>query len=303
MRIGFVSAIAGQPSTTLDDIVAEAQRVEADGFAFYSVPSIFSLDAVTMLAIAGRETSRLELVPAVVPTPPRHPAALAQQALTAQAACAGRFTLGIGLSHKAVIEDMFGLSYARPAQQMREYLSVLMPLLDGKPAAFGGEIYRVNAALQVAGGTPVPVLVAALGPLMLKLTGELAHGTATWMTGHATLAGHVVPTIRRAAEAAGRAAPRILSAVPIALVSDVEAARQVCNQTFSIYGKLPSYRAMLDREGVADPGGLALLGDETTLRQGIARYRDAGVTDFAPSVFPGDDGAVERTLAFLKDEL
>jgi F420-dependent oxidoreductase-like protein len=303
MRIGYVSAIAGQPTTTLDDIVAETQRVEDDGFAFYSVPAIFSLDAISMLTVAGRETKTLELVTAVVPTPPRHPAAMAQQALTAQAACGGRFTLGIGLSHKLVIEDMFGLSYARPAKQMREYLSVLMPLLEGKPAAFEGEIYRVNAAIQVAGGTPVPVLVAALGPLMLKLAGELTHGTATWMTGHATLESHIVPSIRSAAEAAGRSAPRILSAVPIALVSDVDAARGVCNQVFSIYGKLPSYRAMLDREGAADPGALALLGDEATLRQGIARYRDAGVTDFAPSVFPADPGAVERTLAFLKSEI
>jgi F420-dependent oxidoreductase-like protein len=302
MRIGYVSAIAGMPTTTLDDIVAEVQRVEADGFAFYSVPAIFSLDAIAMLTIAGRETSAIELVTAVVPTPPRHPAAMAQQALTAQAASGGRFTLGIGLSHKAVIEDMFGLSYARPAQQMREYLSVLMPLVSGKAAAFEGEIYRVNASLQVGGATPVPVLVAALGPLMLRLTGELAHGTATWMTGAATLEDHVVPTLHAAAEAAGRPAPRVLSAVPIALARDRDAARTACNQVFSIYGKLPSYRAMLDREGAAQPGDLALVGDEATLRAGLARYRDVGVTDFAPSVYPAEPGAVERTLAFLKHE-
>jgi F420-dependent oxidoreductase-like protein len=303
VRIGFVSAAAGVPTTTLDEIVAEVQQVEADGFAFYAVPSIFGLDAIGMLTVAGRETRRIELVPAVVPSPPRHPAALAQQALTAQAASRGRFTLGIGLSHKAVIEDMFGLSYARPARQMREYLSVLVPLLEGKPASFQGELYRVNAALQVAGAAPVPVLVAALGPLMLKVAGELAHGTATWMTGLDTLESHIVPTLRRAAEAAGRAAPRVFSAVPIALAHDVDAARAVCDRTFSIYGKLPSYRAMLDREGVATPGGLALVGDEATLRAGMQRYRDAGVTDFAPSIFPAEDGAVERTRAFLKGEL
>ena len=154
MRIGFVSAAAGLPTTTLDDIVAEVQRVEADGFAFYSVPHIFSLDSISMLTVAGRETSTIELVTAVVPTVPRHPVAMAQQALTAQSASGGRFTLGIGLSHKAVIEDMFGLSYARPARQMREYLSVLMPILEGRPAAFEGELYRVHAAFQVPGGAP-----------------------------------------------------------------------------------------------------------------------------------------------------
>lgn len=303
MRIGFVSAAAGLPTTTLDEIVAEVKSVEADGFAFYSVPSIFSLDAVGMLTVAGRESESIELVTAVVPSPPRHPAALAQQALTAQAACRGRFTLGIGLSHKAVIEDMFGLSYARPARQMREYLSVLMPLLEGKPADFDGELYRVHASLQVGGATPVPVLVAALGPLLLQVAGELAHGTATWMTGLDTLANHIVPTLTSAAKAAGRGAPRVLSAVPIALVDDVDGARAVCNRTFSIYGKLPSYRAMLDREGVADPGGIGLLGDEKTLREGLRRYREAGVSDFAPSTFAADPGAMARTRAFLKSEL
>lgn len=303
MKIGYVSAIAGLPATTLDDVIAEVKQVEADGFAFYVVPSIFSLDAIGMLTVAGRETHRIELVPAVVPAPPRHPAALAQQALTAQAASAGRFTLGIGLSHKAVIDDMFGLSYERPALQMREYLEVLVPLLQGRPARFEGERYRVNAALDVAGGAPVSVLVAALGPKMLEVAGELADGTATWMTGRRTLAEHIVPGISRAAEAAGRPAPRIQSAVPIALTGDPAAAREVCNKAFSIYGRLPSYRAMLDREGAGQPGDVALVGDEAELREGLRRYREAGVTDFAPSVFPADDGAIARTLAFLKSEL
>jgi len=298
-----VSAAAGLATTTLDEIVAEVRRVESEGFAFYSVPSIFSLDAIAMLTVAGRETSRIELITAVVPTSPRHPAAMAQQALTAQAASRGRFTLGIGLSHKAVIEDMFGLSYARPARQMREYLSVLAPLLEGKPARFTGDLYQVNAALDVAGAEAVPVLVAALGPRMLEVAGELADGTATWMTGLATLSNHTVPILRRAAEKAGRRVPRVLSAVPFALVNDVENARRVCNEVFSIYGRLPSYRAMLDREGAAHPGDLAVVGDEAALLRGLQRYREAGVTDLAPSVFEADEGAAARTLAFLQSQL
>ncbi len=303
MKIGYVSARAGEPTTTLDQIALEARRVEADGFAFYVVPSIFGLDAIGMLTVAGRETSRIELIPSVVPAAPRHPAAMAQQALTAQAASGGRFTLGVGLSHKAVIEDMFGLSYARPAKQMREYLSALVPLLEGKPVAFDGEIYRVHAALQVAGASRVSVLVAALGPRMLEVAGELADGTSTWMTGLRTLASHIVSGIGKAAEAAGRPAPRVQSAVPISLARDPAAARAACDATFKIYGRLPSYRAMLDREGAASPGALALVGDEATLRAGLAAYRDAGVTDFAASVFPGEEGAVPRTLDFLRSEL
>jgi 5,10-methylenetetrahydromethanopterin reductase len=303
MRIGYVSAAAGRPQTTLDEIVAEARRIESEGFAFYVVPSIFSLDAVGMLTVAGRETESIELIPAVVPTPPRHPAALAQQAMTAQAASGGRFTLGVGLSHRAVIEGMFGLTYSRPALQMREYLSALVPLLQGKPVAFEGEIYNVHAALDVAGGTPVSVLVAALGPKMLEVAGELADGTTTWMTGLRTLSSHIVPGIRRAAEAAGRPEPRIHSSVPIALTSDPSEAREVCNKSFAIYGKLPSYRAMLDREGVESPGDLALVGDEADLREGLRRYREAGVTDFAPSIFPAESGSVQRTQDFLSNEI
>lgn len=303
MKIGLTSSVIGNPNATLDELVAEVARAEEDGFAFFSLPNIFGLDAITTLAIAGRETRRIELATGVVPTPPRHPTAIAQQALTAQAASRGRFVLGIGLSHKIVIEDLMGLSYARPARQMREYLEILAPLLRGKPASFQGEIYRSQIQLQVAGADPVPVVVAALGPLMLKVAGELADGTATWMTGQKTLAEHTVPTIRKAAEEAGRPAPRIVAALPFALSGDVDAAREAAERSFQMYGQLPSYRAMLDREGVEGPGGVALVGDESALRQGLDRLRDAGVTHFAASLYAADPDAVARSRAFLKSEL
>ncbi len=302
MRISRVSEIAGEAATRLDEVVGEAKRAESDGFASYVVPHIFGLDAVGMLTVVGRETERIELIPAVVPIAPRHPAALAQQALTAQAASGGRFTLGVGLSHKAVIEDMFGLSYERPAARMREYLSVLVPLLAQKPVSFEGELYRVKAELSVAGVERVPLLVAALGPRMLEVAGEWADGTTTWMTGLETLARHTVPTLRRAAEAAGRSSPRVQACVPVALVSDVRAARETCNRVFEIYGRLPSYRAMLDREGAGGPGDVALVGDERAIREGLRHYREAGVTDFGASVFAAEEGAVERTVGLLRSE-
>jgi F420-dependent oxidoreductase-like protein len=303
MQIGIGSVIAGNPNATLDAVVAEVKSAEADGFAFFSLPNIFGFDAVSALTIAGRETTRIELATGVTPTPPRHPFALAQQALTAQAACRGRFVLGIGLSHKIVIENMLGLSYREPAKQMREYLEVLMPLAQGKPVKFEGELYRVAGALQVAGGTPLPVVVAALGPKMLEIAGRLADGTATWMTGVRTLADHTIPAITKAARAAGKPPPRVIAALPFALTRDPGAARDVANQVFAIYGQLPSYRAMLDREGAATPGDVGIYGDEATLRAGIARLRDAGVTHFLASVFAAGADCIERTRAFLKSEL
>jgi 5,10-methylenetetrahydromethanopterin reductase len=300
MKIGITSRLVGNPAATLDDLVGEVQQAERDGFAFYSLPNIFGPDAIGALTVAGRETTRIELATGVVPAQPRHPVAMAQQALTAQAACRGRFVLGIGLSHKIVIEDLLGLSYAQPAKTMREYLQVLAPLLRGEPAHFQGELYRANVGLQVAGGTPVPLVVAALGPLMLRAAGELADGTATWMTGRRTLAEYTVPTLRAAARAAGRPEPRVIAALPIAITADAHKAREVANQAFAIYGQLPSYRAMLDREGAANPGDVALVGDEAAVRAGLGALRDAGVTHFAASLFPADEGAVARTIEFLK---
>ena len=303
MRIGLVSQRVANPATTLDDLVDEARTAEAQGFAFLSLPNIFGHDAIGALSVVGRETQRIELATGVVPSPPRHPVAMAQQALTAQAACRGRFVLGIGLSHKIVIENLLGLSYAHPAKQMREYLEVLMPLVQGRPAKFEGELYRVNAALQVAGGTPVPVVVAALGPRMLEIAGRLADGTATWMTGTKTLASHTVPAIRSAAKAAGRPEPRVIAALPIAIASDPAQAREAASRSFAIYGTLPSYRAMLDREGAAQPGDVAIVGGEPELRAALRRLAEAGVTHFAASVFPAEEGAIGRTLEFLKSEL
>jgi F420-dependent oxidoreductase-like protein len=303
VKIGLVSRSIANPKAGLDEFVDEVKEAEAQGFAFLSVPHIFGLDAIGALTVAGRETERIELATGVVPSPPRHPVALAQQALTAQAACRGRFVLGIGLSHKIVIENMFGLSYARPAKQMREYLEVLMPLVQGRQASFEGELYRVNAGVQVPGGAPVPVVVAALGPLMLRIAGRLADGTATWMTGIKTLESFTVPTIRQAAKEAGRPEPRVVTSLPIAVTADRERAREVASKAFQIYGTLPSYRAMLDREGAAAPGDVAIVGDETEVRAALGRLAEAGVTHFAASCFGADKGGVERTLEFLKTEL
>jgi 5,10-methylenetetrahydromethanopterin reductase len=298
MRLG--TTVGGE---TLEEFVNQVKQAEADGYAFVSAANIFGLDAIGALMIAGRETERIELSTGVVPTPPRHPTALAQQALTAQAACRGRFTLGIGLSHQVVIEGMFGLSYDSPAKQMNEYLQVLAPLLEGKAASLKGDFYRVNASLQVPDGTPVPILVAALGPLMLEVAGRLADGTATWMTGRQTLAEHTVPGITRAATAAGRPPPRIVSALPVCVTNDVNSAREFANKAFQVYGTLPSYRAMLDREGAAGPGDVAIVGDEAAVRAGFAELRDAGVTDFAAAAYGPDSEALTRTREFLLSEI
>jgi F420-dependent oxidoreductase-like protein len=299
VRIGVIGGVTPGEDGTIDGIVRTARDLEARGLASFWRPNVFSLDAITTLALAGHETTSIELGTAVVPTYPRHPIAMAQQALTAGAAANGRFTLGLGLSHRLVIEDLMGLSYAKPLRHMREYLTVLGELLAGRPAKFAGEEYRVNLGLGVPGAKPVPVLVAALGEQMLRLTGRLADGTILWMTGPKTIEQHVAPTLFGAAEQAGRPRPRIVANLPIALTSQPDAAREWVGKNFAIYGSLPSYRAMLDREGAAGPADVALAGDEKALDAALARLRDLGVSDFAGAIAAVDTETGKRTLEYL----
>ena len=296
MRIGLMF---GGSDASLDNATRQARETQRSGFSTFWLPNIFGLDAITAAALVGREVDGIELGTAVVPSYPRHPAALAQQALTASAATDGRFTLGIGLSHKIVIEDMFGLDYSKPARHMREYLEVLAPLLRGEPVDHAGDEYRTKLSLDVPGARPVPLLVAALGPVMLRLAGRLSDGTITWMTGPATLEKHIVPKLGAAAHDAGRPAPRVVCGLPILLTNDEQAARETVAKQFAVYGTLPSYRAMLDREGASGPADISLLGDERSLRKQIDRLRDAGVTDFDAAVTPLEPGSAARTIEFL----
>ncbi len=301
MRIGAMIGV--QRGATLDGLIARARELEERGFASAWLPQVFGLDAVTACALIGRETRRIELGTAVVPTPPRHPTALAQQALTAGAACGGRFTLGIGLSHQVVIEGLLGLSYARPARHMREYMEVLGPLLRGEPARHAGEQYRVDLTLEVPGGAPVPVLLAALGPRLLEIAGRTAAGSILWLTGPRTIEEHIAPRLRAAAREAGRPEPRIVAGVQLLLSSDPDAARERAARRLAMYGQLPSYRAMLDREGVQHPVELAWIGDEKLLDAGLERLRGLGVSDLEAVVFPAEAGSEERTFDYLESRL
>ncbi len=299
MRIG----IFGGDVSGIDAAVEAARVVETQGFAGDFLPQIFGLAALTPLAVIGREVPRIELGTAVVPTYPRHPMMLAAQALTTQAASGGRLVLGIGLSHQIVIEAMFGYSFEKPARHMREYLSILMPLVHGDPSAFTGETLTGNGSVNVPGAAPCPVLVAALGPKMLELTGTLADGTITWMTGPATLESHTVPAITKAAAAAGRPAPRVAVGLPVCVTDDVDGARSRAALVFEIYGMLPSYRAMLDREGAAGPADVAIVGDEAAVAAGLRRVAEAGATDFAAAEFGADTAERARTRELLRSLL
>ena len=280
-----------------------AAEAEEDGMDSIWYGQVFGPDAVMVAALAGQSTSRIEIGTSVVPTYPRHPVIMAQQALTAQAAANGRFTLGIGLSHRPVVEGMFGLSYERPAAHMREYLSVLQPLLKEGRTSFQGEFFRVRASAQVPGTQPPSVLIAALAPVMLRIAGEMADGTITWMAGPKTLETHIVPKMSAAAEAAGRPRPRVVAGLPIAVTDDVAGAREKAARSFQIYGTLPNYQRVLNIEGASGPADVALIGNEAAVEKQLRGLAGAGATDFLAGAFPvGDDApaSLARTRALLK---
>ena len=302
MKIGIFIGSMGASSGLMGQ-VQQAVDAENDGFDSFWSAQVAGVDALTLFALAGQRTERIRMGTAVVPTFPRHPVMLAQQALTANAATGGRIDLGIGLSHRPTVEERWGLPFERPAQHMSEYLSVLRSLVEGGSAHFEGEIFRVNADIDVPSAEPFPILVAALAPRMLRIAGEQADGTVTWMVGPRTLRTHVVPRITAAASDADRPAPRVCVGLPISVTDDPVGARLQAAEHFGRYGLLPSYRRMLDIEGVESPADIAVVGSEDEVTEQLAVVAEAGATELLASVFPhGDDeeASVARTRALLK---
>ncbi|HWP65961.1 MAG TPA: TIGR03564 family F420-dependent LLM class oxidoreductase [Candidatus Limnocylindria bacterium] len=310
MRLGLlIGADRGRYRHKVAQLVGDAEAAEGAGFTSVWVPQVpGDFDAFTAITLMGRATRRIELGTAVVPIQTRHPIAMAQAALSNQAVCEGRFTLGIGTSHHWVIEGMLGLSYERPAQQMRHYLEVLNAALRG-PGAVDVENagYRVHSPIDVTDLVPNPVLLAALGPVMLRLAGEQASGTILWMADERAIGDYVVPRITRAAAEAGRPAPRIVAAIPATVCAnnEVDDARAWTNQLFGQAGFSPNYQRLLARGDAANEGDLLAAGDESAVLARLRAFRDAGVTDLALRVIPlGADRASRlasrnRTMALL----
>ncbi|HCB33692.1 MAG TPA: LLM class F420-dependent oxidoreductase [Acidimicrobiaceae bacterium] len=273
----------------VDKLTAGLRTAAEQGFARYWRPQVFGMDTLTAFAVAARAVPDIRVGTAVVPTYPRHPMMLAQQALTVQSAIGDRLDLGIGLCHKPVVEGCWGIPFERPVAHLRDYLSVLVPLLVDRKASHSGEMVTGRGEITPPPAAAPPVLVAALGPQMLRLTGRMADGTITWMTGPKTLAELTVPTINDAAEAAGRPAPQVVAAFPVCVTDDPDAARALAARDYAVYGTLPSYRAMLDREGLDGPEGIALIGSAGEVGDRIRALADVGVTCFGGGAFGNSD--------------
>jgi F420-dependent oxidoreductase-like protein len=310
VRIGLmIGPERGRYHEKVDRLVADAQAAEAAGFTTVWVPQIPNdFDALTAIALMGRATSRVELGTAVVPLQSRHPVAMAQQALSTQAACDGRLTLGVGPSHHWIVEDMFGLPYERPARLTRDYVEVLDAAFAGPgPIDVENETYRVHNPLDITDLPPTPILLAALAPVMLRVAGEHASGTILWMADERAISEHIVPRITKAADEAGRPSPRVVAGIPVALCPDdeVDAARERSNRVLGHAEYSPNYERLLEHGDAADVGDLLAAGDETAVMKRLRSFRDAGATDLSFRVLPlGPDrdariASRRRTEAFL----
>ncbi len=298
MRIGvnIGGDLLGMP-VPAPEIADQAVQAEAEGFgSAWSVHFTRGYDALTVLAAAGARTTSIELGVGVVPTYPRHPLALAQQAATAQVLCGGRLTLGVGVSHKPVIEGMHGLRYEHPAAHMRDYLSVLLPLLHGGSVTHQGQFYQVDGGFTVVDAAPVPVLVGALSPKMVRVAGELADGIVTWLAGPRSLDDILVPALGDAA--AGRPEPIVVAAVPVAVTDDSAAARTQAEESFGRYNAMENYRRLFKRENVSSVSELTVIGTEVEVEQRLAGFGSVGVTEIWAVPF-GAEAQVRRTREVL----
>ena len=303
MRIGINGSSLVAIGASLDQIVDHAAEAEAAGFSSYWLAQLAVPDALTVIATMGARTSTIELGTAVVPTWPRHPLMLAAQALTVQDATGNRLALGIGLAHKSSVESTLKIPFATPAKHMDEYLSVLLPAMVERSVTFTGDIW--SAEVETVGGAPgaeaPTVLLAAMGPRMLRLAGERTAGSILWLSGPKAIAHQIKPALDTAAAAADRPSPRIVASVPVCVTKKPDEVRTVISGVLAGYNDLPSYRGVMDAEGAGGPADVSIVGSDDEVRAGLAAFAEAGATDFAALEFFTDADEITATRALLED--
>lgn len=282
-------------------LVAHAKAAAADGMSGWWLAQTGLVDALTVLALVGDDAGDMELGTAVNATFPIHPTALAGKTLTAQAATGGKVTLGLGVNHAPIVDQTWGMTFEKPIRHMRDYLSCLQPLLETGSANYAGQDYTARFEGQRPTDQTPGLMLAAMGPQMLKLAGTRTDGTLLWMTGEKAIASQVAPSLNEAAAAAGRPAPRVVCSLPIAVTDDEGGMRDFVSQILAGYGDLPSYRAMLDIDGHAGPGEAMVCGDEASVREQLAALEAAGATEFAAAEIGGSSEDFARTRALLRE--
>ena len=291
MRIGLQFDTRGK--NDIETLLADFVRAEEEGFDSVWIGQVFEHDILTLFALAGLRTQRIELGTSVVPLPSRHVTTLAQQALTTQLASGNRLCLGVGSGHAMILDRKLGLPSDRPLGRTREALETLRPLLRGEYVKYAGEFERVKVDIPIAGAAPPPVILAALGPKMIELANELADGVSLVFAGGDFVAKHVRPRLADSA--------RIVASVPVALTDAGEAMETLIDQYTAPSMALPPYQRTMATQGLERVSQLAILGDEQAVEAGLAALEASGTTDLNPILVSGkaDPGCADRTRAFL----
>ncbi len=284
-------------------VLDHLRTAEDAGFASYWVAQVGLVDALTLLGAHGDTGSPMELGTAVISTWERHPHMLAAQALTTQALVGDRLVVGIGVNHQPHVEQSLRLPWHKPVRHMIDYLAILTDLLESGTASHQGEAWSFEGeAAKPSPGVP-KVMIAALGDQMLKVAGRRTDGTILWCVGPKTIRSHIAPVINDAASAAGRPAPAIVCSIPVWVTDDPEPARAFLASVLANYATLPSYRAMMDIEGVAGLGDLSIVGTEQFVADALGEIATTGATDFTPVPMGGNPDEEARTMAVLRSAM
>ncbi len=310
MNIGILSSQVTDrlnPRVTMSEVIDEAVGAERYGFdSFWIVNSPWGMDAMTAAVVAAQRTERIELGTAVVPAFPRHPVAMAQQAITTNMALEGRFTLGIGASHQPIMEDEYHVGFSRPALRMSEYLGILVPLCQGEHVECRGEFFGANISLRPPGFRPVEVMVAAMGPLMLEVTGSLARGTLPWLVNAERLEQVIVPRINAAAMAANKPPPRVTAILPVVATDDIPGTRALVHALLETGPKRESYEELKHQQGATSHADIAIIGNASEIGAELQQLKAIGISDFIAAPLRVDETSYEgtcRVLAGLKSSL
>ncbi|GAA2557055.1 LLM class F420-dependent oxidoreductase [Mycolicibacterium diernhoferi] len=298
MRLGvMIGAERGDMSRKVKKLISDIEWADSAGLATAWMPQVpDDFDLLTMVALMASHSTRIELGTAVVPLQAQHPIALARQALSVHAVAGGRLALGVGPSHHWIIRDMLGLPYDKPAAYTRDYLQVLNAAIAGPgPVDVENDTFTVHNPTALGAETPMPVLVAALGPVMLQIAGEHADGTSLWMADEKAIGEHIAPKINKAAAEAGKPPPRIVAGIPVTLCanSEIEEAKDRANRILAEAETSPNYQRLLDRGDARTVGDLCAAGDEESILKRFKAFADAGVTDLSVRLLPIGDNRDE----------
>lgn len=293
-----ISLLVGRGGEPVKDLTGFAATAAEHGLRGVWYGQHLRYDSPTLATMAASRTEGVLVGAGIVPAYPRHPIALAAQALTVDIATGHRFRLGVGASHRPTVEGVYGLEYTSPAQFLEEYLTIVRELLTTRRSSFEGRFFAVDAQLDIPEAGIVPLYTGSLGPRTLELCGRMADGNITYLAGPRTVAEHVIPCLNRGADAEGRARPAVVAAVPVMVTDDPAAARPHLDSYLGFHTAIDVYQAVIAREQVRHPADIAIVGDHATVRAGIDRFRDSGVDEFAAAPFGTADDML-RTCEML----